>query len=57
MNKFEVSLQGMFRKEYFINANTMEEAEEQARNLFNKEIGLLPDDYCIDSVTTIPEDI
>lgn len=55
MAKFEISLEGVFRKEFHIEAATVSEAEEKAKDLFDKEIGLLPDDYVIDSVTTIPE--
>ena len=55
MNKYEVSLQGMFRKEYFIEAENADEAEEKAKALFDKDIGLTSEDYVYDSITSIPE--
>ena len=55
MKSFEVSLQGMFRKEYFIEAENAEEAEEKAKALFDKDIGLTSEDYVYDSITSIPE--
>ena len=36
MKKFEVSLQGMFRKEYFIEAENADEAEEKAKALLKE---------------------
>lgn len=56
MEKFEVSLQGIFRKEYVIEARTVEEAEEKAKSLLDKDICLQGDEYVIDSITTTSGD-
>lgn len=55
MKKFEVSLQGVFQKEYIVEAQSVEEAEEIAKKLLDKDICLQSDEYVLDSITTIPE--
>lgn len=51
MKKFEVSLEGNFVHDCVIEANTEEEAIEIAKKQFNKEIGLMPEDFVLDMIT------
>ena len=48
--KFEVSLEGVFCKEFYISAETPEEAKKLAKKLFHL-IGLSNEDYVINSST------
>lgn len=57
MNSFEVSVEGYFRREFYVNAETEAEADKLAREQFKKEVGLSEEDFVIDSVDTIPESL
>lgn len=51
MKKFEVSLEGVFCKEFYISAETPEEAKKLAEEKLVHLIGLSNEDYVINSST------
>lgn len=52
--KFDISLEGNFVHDCIIEANSAEEAKEIAVNQFNKNIGLMPEDFVLDLITIKP---
>lgn len=48
---FNVTLEGNFVLELDINAASENEAMEKGKELLNKKIGLLPEDYVVDMIT------
>ncbi|MCQ2086524.1 MAG: hypothetical protein MJZ37_00410 [Bacilli bacterium] len=55
MAKFEVTLEGVFTKEYYVDANNKKEAEQLAKSLFDKDVQLCNEDFIIDTVTVDSE--
>lgn len=55
--KYEVVLEGVFTKSVMIEANDETEAELKAKSKFDSMIGMSYEDYVIDSVSVIPEEI
>lgn len=55
--KFEVSVEGNFRREFYIEAESEKEACKIAENDFKREIGLSEEDFFIDSITTSTDSI
>ena len=52
---FEISISGSFLKEIKVEASSAKEAEEKGIAEFDKLVGLMPDDYAIDSVISSPD--
>lgn len=50
--KYKVTVEGNFVKEFAVEAASMSEAERKAKEQFDKDVGLMPEDYVIDSVMT-----
>lgn len=55
--KYEVILEGVFTKSVMIEAKNETEAELKAKSEFDSITGMSYEDYVIDSVSVIPEEI